>query len=102
VGQSEIAAITVPLGFVGVIHDAALRIDRGGSFSADAALMVRRNGQNGYVRKNLVRGSNTLPADVDPGVVYCPALTDVKLRVTAVSTTNVDIAGQFNYLFMKV
>ena len=101
-GQSQIAAITVPLGYVGVFEKPALKIDRAGSATADATYFCRREGQNGYVQKQLLRGSNAEVGEPDPGVMRQPALTDVKLRITFVSTTNVDIGGQFNYCFLKV
>ena len=101
VGQSEIAALTVPLGYVGLFEQAAVKPDRAGSVTLDAALHGRREGQNGFVRKHIIRVSNT-DAPFDTGVLWEPELTDVKLRVTTVSTTNVDVAGQFNYWLLRL
>lgn len=100
-GQSEVAVLTIPVGHIGVLSSPMVKVDRGGSFTADVSVRVRRNGQGGYLKKNIIRQSEASASFPDPALFYLPPLTDVKLRVEAISASNADIAGQFNYLIFK-
>lgn len=102
VGQTEVCAITVPAGSVGVVSQVSGKVDRSGSVTADLAFRVRNEGMTGYIRKQIYRASSDDIPGTDQGLVVEPALTDIKLRCEVVSASNSDIAAHFNYMFLPL
>ncbi len=100
-GQSEVAVYTVPKGFVGVFFDAEIKVDGNANAVVDVSFRVRENGQNGYVRKNILRGTSSFQPPPDNAIFSVPELTDVKLRIESVSSANTDVAAQFNFAILK-
>lgn len=101
VGQSELAAMTVPAGHIGVFFDLEAKIDGSNGAIVDVAFRVRENGVGGYLRQNIIRGREAAQGPTDSGLIRLPALSDIKMRVESTSAANMDVAGQFNFAILR-
>ena len=98
--QSQVCAYTIPAGKTGYLRKLNCFIDRSASATADGALWVRENGASPrLIRIFSVSQSDSINDEIYGGLVF-PALTDIVVRITAVSTTNVEVTASFDLILV--
>lgn len=88
---------TVPRGCVGYLRNYHMQILDTGSNDADGALWVRPFGAAPYlILPFTVTKPDHYDHDLDDHSIVFPELTDIKLRVTRITTGNAKITGQMS------
>ena len=101
VGQSQVAAYTVPRGFTAYITSIDANISRGGTNSADFYLRTRKPGESFQTLANFSSGT-TYQTTIDLRSWYrLEEMTDVKLQVWDVTNNNTEAGGDFQFYLVK-
>ncbi len=104
VGQTQLALYTIPAGYRGVITKiyAVCRRAASGSWERQASINLRTR-EPGYGwrerRPTAVSPSATTLVHLDGGIMV-PELTDIVIRVDAVSHSNTEVSGGFDVLLV--
>jgi len=99
--QSQVACFTIPAGKTGYLNEFRIDVNRSNSAVINYGLWVRQSGQAPrIVRIGSATQSDSAEFNIFGGIVL-PELTDLALRVTACSTTNVEVSGSFDLVLIN-
>lgn len=95
-GRTNTANFTVPAGWSALIRELDVWVRGSGTAQADGELWVRPYGQSAQLRHPWT-ASNSTPFHVGlHGGILCAEKTDIMVRVTAASATNMDIVSSYD------
>ena len=96
--QSQVGCYTIPAGKTGYLNNLEVFIKRSNTATADGALWVRENGASPrLIRIFSLSQTNAFIDKIFGGLVF-PALTDIAVRVTSVSTNGVGVTTNFDII----
>ena len=98
--QSQIAAYTIPAGKTGYLKNLHVEIKRSNSANVDGALWIRNNGASPTLKRIFSVSQTSALKDDIVGGLPLPALTDIAVRVTAASTTNIGVTANFDIILV--
>ena len=98
--QSQIAAYTIPAGKTGYLRNLSVEMKRSNSANVDGALWVREDGASPTLKRIFSVSQTSALKDVIVGGLPLPALTDIAVRITAASTTNIGVTANFDIVLV--
>lgn len=99
--QTQIACYTIPAGYVGYIENVDVELNRSTSAALVGSIWLRESGGCPRLTRQFSAGQ-TSPFDKEIfGGLPVPALTDIAIRITSVTTNNVDVTAYFDLLLER-
>lgn len=98
--QSQVGCYTIPAGKTGYLRKLGLTIDRSNSATLAGGLWVRNNGASPRLIRIFSASQNAGVVDEIYGGLVLPALTDIAVRVTTLSTSNTEATANFDIILI--
>jgi hypothetical protein len=94
--QSALCVYTIPAGCTGYLQYLEVMLDKGTSATATGALWVREYGKAPRLIRNFSLAQTAEHLQHIAGGLRLPALTDITVRITTASTTNLDVTAHMD------
>jgi len=98
--QSQIACYTIPAGKTGYLRYLHASIKRSNSATADGDLWIREDGASPRTVRIFSLSQTSSLKDTIFGGIRLPALTDLSLRISSVSSNNTGVTGGFDIILV--
>ena len=100
-GQSMLTSFTIPYGSVGYIKRLFCRVIGNVTVSINGSLWYRESGTSPRLRRPFTATNATSFEEHPYGGLAAPALTDINMRITTVSSNNCDIVAGYDLLLVS-
>jgi hypothetical protein len=99
--QTNVASYTVPYGYTAYIRRLFCRVIGGTSGIADGALWIRGNGMSPRLRRPFSSATADAFEELPYGGIAVSQQSDIVVRITGVSTNNLDIIAGYDLILIK-
>lgn len=98
--RSNIAMYTIPAGKTGYLRQLQVGVSKANTANLTGVLWIRESGSTPQLIRDFSASNTSEHVDTPYGGIRLPALTDIAVRITTVSTNNTNVSARYDIILV--